>query len=78
MFDGLEPRDRDPRAALHLEEVPVPELGLGEALIAVMASSVNYNTVLERDLLARLDLRLPAPATAGCPRWPRGTTCPTT
>jgi Alcohol dehydrogenase GroES-like domain len=25
--------------------VPVPELGLGEALIAVMASSVNYNTV---------------------------------
>jgi crotonyl-CoA reductase len=45
MFDGLEPPDRDPRAALHLEEVPVPELGLGEALIAVMASSVNYNTV---------------------------------
>lgn len=25
MFDGLEPPDRDPRAALHLEEVPVPE-----------------------------------------------------
>jgi crotonyl-CoA reductase len=45
MFDGLEPGDRDPRESLHLEEVPVPELGLGEALIAVMASSVNYNTV---------------------------------
>jgi hypothetical protein len=45
MFDGLDPRDQDPRKSLHVEEVPVPELGLGEALIAVMASSVNYNTV---------------------------------
>src|SRR5579859_4857786 len=45
MFDGLDPGDRDPRKSLHLEEVPVPELGMGEALIAVMASSVNYNTV---------------------------------
>jgi crotonyl-CoA reductase len=45
MFDGLEPRDRDPRKSLHVDEVPVPELGLGEALIAVMASAVNYNTV---------------------------------
>jgi crotonyl-CoA reductase len=45
MFDGLDPGDRDPRKSLHVEHVPVPELGLGEALIAVMASSVNYNTV---------------------------------
>ena len=45
MFDGLEPARRDPRQSLHVEQVPVPELGLGEALVAVMASSVNYNTV---------------------------------
>ncbi|GAA1622619.1 crotonyl-CoA carboxylase/reductase [Catellatospora bangladeshensis] len=45
MFDGLATRDKDPRKALHLQEVPVPELGPGEALIAVMASAVNYNTV---------------------------------
>src|SRR5262252_8533147 len=45
MFDGIATRDRDPRKSLHVEEVPVPELGLGEALVAVMASSVNYNTV---------------------------------
>src|SRR6266853_1887303 len=45
MFDGLDTRDRDPRKSLHVEEVPVPEVGLGEALVAVMASSVNYNTV---------------------------------
>ena len=45
MFDGLDTRDRDPRKSLHVDEVPVPELAWGEALIAVMASSVNYNTV---------------------------------
>ena len=45
MFDGLHVRDRDPRKSLHVEEVQVPELGLGEALVAVMASAVNYNTV---------------------------------
>ena len=38
MFDGLEPARRDPRQSLHVEQVPVPELGLGEALVAVMAS----------------------------------------
>ncbi|WP_020523204.1 crotonyl-CoA carboxylase/reductase [Catelliglobosispora koreensis] len=45
MFDGLPTREKDPRKALHLQEVPTPELGPGEALIAVMASAVNYNTV---------------------------------
>ncbi|TEX51180.1 MAG: crotonyl-CoA carboxylase/reductase [Actinomycetales bacterium mxb001] len=45
MFAGMATRDKDPRRALHLDDVPVPELGPGEALIAVMASSINYNTV---------------------------------
>lgn len=45
MFDGLPTRERDPRRSLHLDEVPVPQLAAGEALIAVMASSMNYNTV---------------------------------
>ena len=45
MFDGLATRDRDPRKSLHVQEVPTPELGPGEALIAVMASAINYNTV---------------------------------
>ena len=45
MFEGLESRDKDPRASLHVEEVPTPELGPGEALIAVLASSINFNTV---------------------------------
>jgi crotonyl-CoA reductase len=45
MFDGLATRDRDPRKSLHVQEVPTPEVGPGEALIAVMASAINYNTV---------------------------------
>ncbi|MCD0483196.1 crotonyl-CoA carboxylase/reductase [Streptacidiphilus sp. ASG 303] len=45
MFDGLDSRDKDPRKSLHVDEVAVPELGPGEALVAVMASAVNYNTV---------------------------------
>jgi crotonyl-CoA reductase len=45
MFAGRETRDKDPRESLHVEHVPVPELGPGEAIVAVMASSINYNTV---------------------------------
>src|SRR6185295_13549310 len=45
MFDGLAAEDKDPRKALHLQEVPTPEVGPGEALVAVMASAINYNTV---------------------------------
>lgn len=45
MFSGLSSSEKDPRRSLHLDQVPVPELGPHEALIAVMASSVNYNSV---------------------------------
>jgi crotonyl-CoA reductase len=45
MFAGRATRDKDPRESLHLQEVATPELGPGEALVAVMASAVNYNTV---------------------------------
>ncbi len=45
MFQGRHSRDKDPRESLHVDDVPVPELGPGEALVAVMASAINYNTV---------------------------------
>jgi crotonyl-CoA reductase len=45
MFEGVPSREKDPRRSLHLQEVPTPQLGPGEALVAVMASSINYNTV---------------------------------
>ena len=66
MFDGLDTSDRDPRKSLH-QEVPVPELGLGEALVAVMASSVNYNTGVELHLLADVHVRLLAPLRQAVP-----------
>lgn len=37
--------DKDVRAALRVGQVPMPELAPDEALVAVMASSINYNTV---------------------------------
>jgi crotonyl-CoA reductase len=45
MFDGVPTADRDPRKSLHVEDVATPELGPGEAIVAVMASAINYNTV---------------------------------
>lgn len=45
MFAGRTTRDKDPRESLHVQDVPTPEIGPGEALVAVMASAVNYNTV---------------------------------
>ncbi|MFB6837701.1 crotonyl-CoA carboxylase/reductase [Streptomyces sp. NPDC056361] len=43
VFQGVE--DRDVRKTLHVGPVPMPELAPDEVLIAVMASSINYNTV---------------------------------
>jgi crotonyl-CoA reductase len=45
MFEGMDSKEKDPRKSLHVDDVPVPELGPGEALVAVMASAINYNTV---------------------------------
>ncbi len=45
MFHDMESKEKDPRKSLHIDDVPVPELGPGEALVAVMASAINYNTV---------------------------------
>ncbi|MGL4176652.1 MAG: crotonyl-CoA carboxylase/reductase [Dermatophilaceae bacterium] len=45
MFEGLSTAEKDPRRSLHVEQVAVPELAPGEALVAVMASAINYNTV---------------------------------
>ena len=43
---GKLPRDQKaPSQAVHVAEVPTPELAPDEVLIATMASSVNYNTV---------------------------------
>ncbi|MFC5751238.1 crotonyl-CoA carboxylase/reductase [Actinomadura rugatobispora] len=43
MFTGV--TDKDVRASLRVGPVPMPELAPDEVLVAVMASSINYNTV---------------------------------
>ncbi|MFI9051377.1 crotonyl-CoA carboxylase/reductase [Streptomyces sp. NPDC053427] len=45
MFEGLPTSEKDPAKSLHIEDVPTPLPDVGEVLVAVMASSVNYNTV---------------------------------
>ena len=45
MFDAMESADKDPRKALHVQDVPLPELAPDEAYVAIMASSINFNTV---------------------------------
>ncbi len=45
MFDGIASADKDPRKSIHVADVPTPELGPFEAYVAVMASSINFNTV---------------------------------
>ncbi|MFJ9343592.1 crotonyl-CoA carboxylase/reductase [Streptomyces sp. NPDC101733] len=43
MFAGME--EKDVRKSLHVGRVPMPDIAPDEVLVAVMASSINYNTV---------------------------------
>ena len=45
MWNGVASRDKDPRRSVHIGDVPTPELAPDEAYVAVMASSINFNTV---------------------------------
>jgi crotonyl-CoA reductase len=45
MFAGMASKDKDPRRSLHVDEVALPELAPDEVYLAVMASSINFNSV---------------------------------
>ena len=45
MWAGVPSKQKDPRQSIHIGEVPTPELAPDEAYVAVMASSINFNTV---------------------------------
>jgi crotonyl-CoA reductase len=45
MFAGVPDAECDCRRSLHVEEVETPPIAPDEALVAVMASAINYNTV---------------------------------
>ena len=78
MFEGQTSKEKDPRRSLHVDEVAMPELGPGEALVAVMASAINYNTVWTSIFEPMSDLRLPRALRADVAAGRRATTCPTT
>ena len=45
MWEGVASEDKDPRTSLHVGEVDLPALAPDEAVVAVMASAINFNTV---------------------------------
>ena len=45
MFEGVESWDKDPTKSLHVDQIATPELAPDEVYLAVMASSINFNTV---------------------------------
>jgi crotonyl-CoA reductase len=45
MWAGVPSEEKDPRKSLHVGDVPTPELAPDEVFVAVMASSINFNTV---------------------------------
>src|ERR671928_991019 len=45
LFAGLLSEEKDPKKSVHLEDVPIPEVAPDEAVVAVMASAINFNTV---------------------------------
>ncbi|HUF99712.1 MAG TPA: crotonyl-CoA carboxylase/reductase, partial [Ilumatobacter sp.] len=45
MFEGVESTEKDPTKSIHIDDVPTPALAPDEVYLAVMASSINFNTV---------------------------------
>ena len=45
MWDGVASEKKDPRKSVHVGDVATPELAPDEVYVAVMASSINFNTV---------------------------------
>ena len=45
MFEGLQSHEKDPTKSVHIEHVATPGLAPDEVYLAVMASSINFNTV---------------------------------
>jgi crotonyl-CoA reductase len=45
MWSGVPSKDKDPRKSLRIGDVPTPELAPDEVYLAVMAGSINFNTV---------------------------------
>src|SRR5436309_14081680 len=45
LFAGMLSEEKDPKKSIHIDQVPIPELAPDEAVVAVMASAINFHTV---------------------------------
>ncbi len=61
MFEGVESAEKDPTKSIHIDEVPTPELAPDEVYLAVMASSINFNTVWTSIFEPLAHVRVPRP-----------------
>ena len=61
MWAGVASTDKDPRQSLHVGDVPTPALAPDEVYVAVMASSINFNTVWTQHLRADQHVRSAGP-----------------
>ena len=77
MWAGVAPTDKDPRKSLHVGDVPTPELAPDEAYVAVMAASINFNTVWTSIFEPVSARSVRWPASAGRASGARATTSPT-
>jgi crotonyl-CoA reductase len=59
MFAGLTTKDKDPRKSLHVDDVPVPELGPGRGPRRRDGQRGQLQHRVDLDLRAGADLRLP-------------------
>ena len=59
MFEGVATRDKDPRKSLHLDDVPLPELGPGRGPRRGHGQRDQLQHRVDLDLRAGLDVRLP-------------------
>ena len=79
MFEGLASKEKDPRKSLHVEDVPLPELGPGRGAGRGDGQRDQLQHRVDLDLRAGVDVRLPralrpavAADQAARPALPRG------
>src|SRR3954464_9005352 len=45
LFAGMLSEEKDPKKSIHIDQVPIPELAPDEAVVAVVGTALNFNTL---------------------------------
>ena len=78
MFEGVASADKEPTKSLHVDDVATPELAPDEVYLAVMASSINFNTVWTSIFEPLPTFGVPRPPRPGVRAGRHATHCRTT